>query len=84
MALQPAKAAPKFNGTAVINGQFKEISLDDYKGKYVVLVFYPPDSRLISLNCSSLELRGGLCWLKSHLRSENLEMNIRLKWMLSK
>ena len=43
MALQPAKAAPKFKGTAVIKGQFKEISLDDYKGKYVVLFFYPLD-----------------------------------------
>ena len=50
MALQPAKAAPKFKGTAVINGQFKEISLDDYKGKYVVLVFYPPDSTFIAFN----------------------------------
>ena len=36
-------AAPKFKGTAVIQGQFKEISLDDYKGKYVVLFFYPLD-----------------------------------------
>ena len=36
-------AAPKFKGTAVIKGQFKEISLDDYKGKYVVLFFYPLD-----------------------------------------
>ena len=43
MALQPAMAAPKFKGTAVIKGQFKEISLDDYKGKYVVLFFYPLD-----------------------------------------
>ena len=36
-------AAPKFKGTAVIKGQFKDISLDDYKGKYVVLFFYPLD-----------------------------------------
>ena len=43
MALQPQKPAPKFTGTAVINGEFKEISLDDYKGKYVVLFFYPLD-----------------------------------------
>lgn len=28
---------------AVINGQFKEISLNDYKGKYLVLFFYPLD-----------------------------------------
>ncbi|XP_067858337.1 thioredoxin-dependent peroxide reductase, mitochondrial isoform X2 [Heptranchias perlo] len=35
--------APFFKGTAVVNGEFKEISLDDYKGKYLVLFFYPLD-----------------------------------------
>jgi len=35
--------APKFKGTAVVNGAFKDISLEDYKGKYVVLFFYPLD-----------------------------------------
>jgi len=35
--------APAFRGIAVVDGQFKEISLDDYKGKYVVLFFYPLD-----------------------------------------
>ena len=43
MALQPQMAAPKFTGTAVVKGEFKQISLDDYKGKYVVLFFYPLD-----------------------------------------
>jgi len=43
MALQPAKPAPHFKGTAVVNGQFKEVDLNDYKGKYVVLFFYPLD-----------------------------------------
>ncbi|CAH1380407.1 hypothetical protein MTP99_004398 [Tenebrio molitor] len=37
------KPAPVFKGTAVVNGQFKEISLEDYKGQYVVLFFYPLD-----------------------------------------
>lgn len=37
------KPAPKFQGIAVVDGQFKEISLEDYKGKYVVLFFYPLD-----------------------------------------
>ncbi|CAG0899706.1 unnamed protein product [Cyprideis torosa] len=37
------KPAPVFKGTAVINGAFKDISLADYKGKYVVLFFYPLD-----------------------------------------
>uniref|UniRef100_A0A8C0IH57 Thioredoxin-dependent peroxide reductase, mitochondrial n=1 Tax=Bubo bubo TaxID=30461 RepID=A0A8C0IH57_BUBBB len=30
-------------GTAVVNGEFKELSLDDFKGKYLVLFFYPLD-----------------------------------------
>lgn len=37
------KPAPVFKGTAVVNGVFKDISLTDYKGKYVVLFFYPLD-----------------------------------------
>ncbi|CAG9855937.1 unnamed protein product [Phyllotreta striolata] len=37
------KRAPVFKETALLNGSFKEISLDDYKGQYVVLFFYPMD-----------------------------------------
>uniref|UniRef100_A0A8D2K1W3 Thioredoxin-dependent peroxide reductase, mitochondrial n=1 Tax=Theropithecus gelada TaxID=9565 RepID=A0A8D2K1W3_THEGE len=37
------KHAPYFNGTAVVNGEFKDLSLDDFKGKYLVLFFYPLD-----------------------------------------
>lgn len=43
MAPQLAKPAPNFSGTAVINGTFKSIKLDDFKGKYLVLFFYPLD-----------------------------------------
>ena len=35
--------APEFKGQAVIDGQFKEISLEDYKGKWLVFFFYPLD-----------------------------------------
>ncbi|KAM9324889.1 thioredoxin-dependent peroxide reductase, mitochondrial [Gastrophryne carolinensis] len=35
--------APQFKGTAVVNGEFRDISLEDYKGKYLVLFFYPLD-----------------------------------------
>ncbi|KPP72371.1 thioredoxin-dependent peroxide reductase, mitochondrial-like, partial [Scleropages formosus] len=35
--------APQFRGTAVHNGEFREITLDDFKGKYLVLFFYPLD-----------------------------------------
>lgn len=35
--------APDFKGQAVVNGQFKEIQLADFAGKYLVLFFYPLD-----------------------------------------
>ena len=38
------KPAPEFKAQAVMeDGSFKEVSLSDYKGKYVVLYFYPLD-----------------------------------------
>lgn len=40
----PRTKAPAFGATnAVAGGKFTTISLDDYKGKYLVLVFYPFD-----------------------------------------
>ena len=41
--LQPATKAPEFAGKAVVDGRIKDISLSDFKGKYVVLLFYPAD-----------------------------------------
>jgi len=39
-----AKSAPDFTAQAVMpDGGFKEIKLSDYRGKYVVLFFYPLD-----------------------------------------
>eukprot|EP00826_Nyctotherus_ovalis_P061360 TRINITY_DN8724_c0_g1_i8.p1 TRINITY_DN8724_c0_g1~~TRINITY_DN8724_c0_g1_i8.p1 ORF type:complete len:179 (-),score=49.68 TRINITY_DN8724_c0_g1_i8:343-879(-) len=35
--------APDFKGKVFYKNDFKEISLSDYKGKYVVLFFYPAD-----------------------------------------
>ena len=43
MSAKIGKPAPAFKATAVIDGNFKEVSLQDYKGKYVVLFFYPLD-----------------------------------------
>ncbi|KAJ3027827.1 UNVERIFIED_CONTAM: Peroxiredoxin-2 [Siphonaria sp. JEL0065] len=37
------KPAPEFTTEAVVNGAFKEVKLSDYKGKWVVLFFYPLD-----------------------------------------
>lgn len=35
--------APPFKGMAAFGDDFKEISLIDFKGQYVVLFFYPLD-----------------------------------------
>ncbi|HTY03680.1 MAG TPA: peroxiredoxin [Rhodocyclaceae bacterium] len=44
MAVLVAKPAPEFAANAVFgNNEIKELKLADYKGKYVVLFFYPLD-----------------------------------------
>jgi len=43
LAPQVQKPAPEFKAQAVVDGQFKEVSLADYQGKYVVVYFYPLD-----------------------------------------
>ena len=44
MSVLVTQKAPDFTAQAVLpDGQFKEISLSDYKGKYVVLFFWPLD-----------------------------------------
>lgn len=44
MAVLVGKQAPDFTATAVLgNNEIKDIKLSDYKGKYVVVFFYPLD-----------------------------------------
>ena len=43
MPAQVQKEAPDFTASAVVSEEFKQIKLSDYKGKYVVLFFYPLD-----------------------------------------
>lgn len=44
MSVLVTKPAPDFTATAVMpDNEFKEISLSDYRGKHVVLFFYPLD-----------------------------------------
>ena len=43
MGVKIGKPAPDFEAAAFIDGGFKNISLSDYKGKWVVLYFYPGD-----------------------------------------
>jgi peroxiredoxin (alkyl hydroperoxide reductase subunit C) len=43
MATLVGKPAPKFKTQAIVKGAIKEVSMDEYKGKWVVLFFYPLD-----------------------------------------
>ena len=43
MSVLVGKNAPEFKAEAVVNGDFKTVSLSDYRGKYVLLFFYPLD-----------------------------------------
>lgn len=37
------KSAPQFTAAALINGKISTLSLSDYRGTYVILLFYPLD-----------------------------------------
>ena len=55
--LQQAKVqhpAPEFKGQAVVDGQFKEVSLSDFKGKWLVLFFYPLDFTFVRIDLIKL------------------------------
>jgi len=43
LAAEVTKPAPDFSGLAVVDGDFKNITLEDFAGKYLVLFFYPLD-----------------------------------------
>jgi peroxiredoxin (alkyl hydroperoxide reductase subunit C) len=43
MVARVGKPAPDFEASAYLDGGFKNIKLSDYKGKWVVLCFYPGD-----------------------------------------
>jgi alkyl hydroperoxide reductase subunit AhpC len=47
MSLQIGQHAPDFTLDAVVGKEFKKVSLKDYKGKWVVLFFYPLDFTFI-------------------------------------
>jgi alkyl hydroperoxide reductase subunit AhpC len=43
MSIKVTSPAPKFSAKAVVNGQLKELRLEEYAGKWVVLFFWPLD-----------------------------------------
>lgn len=65
-AVAVTQPAPAFKATAVHNGEFKDLSLADFKGKYLVLFFYPLDLWVL------------LVILSSHSFSEKMA---RISWL---
>jgi len=43
MMAHVGKAAPDFETTAFFEGAFRNVRLSDYKGRWIVLCFYPGD-----------------------------------------
>ena len=43
MGVFVGQKAPDFKADACCGGEFKSVSLSDYKGKWLVLYFYPLD-----------------------------------------
>ena len=43
MMARVGKPAPDFEASAFVNGGFENVRLSDYKGKWVVVCFYPGD-----------------------------------------
>ena len=43
MTAHVGKPAPDFEATAYVGGEFENVKLSDYKGKWVTLCFYPGD-----------------------------------------
>lgn len=43
MMAKVGKPAPDFEASAYVDGGFKNITLSEFKGKWVVLCFYPGD-----------------------------------------
>ena len=62
MSVQVSRPAPEFKTQALVGREFQTVSLADYRGKWLLLVFYPMDftfvcpTELVGLN----EHLGGL------------------------
>jgi alkyl hydroperoxide reductase subunit AhpC len=43
MSVRVSRPAPEFETSAYMNGEIKKVKLTDYRGKWVLLYFYPGD-----------------------------------------
>jgi peroxiredoxin (alkyl hydroperoxide reductase subunit C) len=80
MAVLVSKQAPDFTAQAVLpDGSFKEVKLHDYRGRYVVLFFYPLDftfvcpSEIIAFDKQDRRVQGAQ--LRGHRRERRLELH---------
>lgn len=67
-AVLPRSVAPAFTANAVVEEEFKQLSLSDYKGKWLVLLFYPFDFTFVcptevgmEIDCTP-RIRCVFCW----------------------
>lgn len=67
MTVQVTQPAPAFTAQALVGREFHSVSLSDYRGKWVLLFFYPMDftfvcpTELIGLNDQYVEFVGRDC-----------------------
>jgi len=47
MSVMVGKEAPNFTAHALDHGQTKKVSLADYRGRWVMLFFYPADFSMV-------------------------------------
>jgi alkyl hydroperoxide reductase subunit AhpC len=76
--LQPQTEAPDFRGTAVVGSDFQELSLCDFKGKFLVLFFYPLDftfvcpTEILAYNEFAKEFRKHGCEVRDIKNKKNI------------
>jgi alkyl hydroperoxide reductase subunit AhpC len=63
MSARVGKPAPAFTAPALVGSDFKDVSLSDFAGKYVVLFFYPLDftfvcpTEILEFNAAAARIR---------------------------
>ena len=67
MSVQVSRPAPTFKAQALVGREFQDVSLEDYRGKWVLLLFYPMDftfvcpTELVGLNDKHADFAARQC-----------------------
>ena len=76
--LRVGQQAPDFTATAVVDQEFKEVTLSQYRGKYVVLFFYPLDftfvcpTEIVAFNDRAQEFKELNCQVVTSLQRKSM------------